>query len=488
VEKTSVNTEDIKRRSFIGVVALTSRTFILQIIALIATFLLTVLLDPASFGIFFVVTAAVNFLNYFSDIGLAAALIQKHEEPTQADLATTFTIQQLLVGVAVIIALLISPGVAKFYSFGSNGLFLFRALVIAFLLSSLKTIPSVLLERKLDFHKLIIPQIIETLTFYVVAVVLAYRNLGVVSFAWAALARGISGTIALYIVAPWRPFFMLKKESAKKLLSFGIPYQANSFLALVKDDLLTLFLGHTLPLAQVGYIGWAKKWAEIALRLIMDNIIKVTFPTYARLQHDKALLQKAIEKSLLFLALLTLPIAVGMGFLVKPFIEVIPKYAKWEPALLSFYLFTISSVLAALSSPLVSALNALGRVKYTFLLMIMWTTLTWILVPLGVGLFGYEGVAAAAVIIGCSSFVPIFFIRKIIPLTVLPHIMHAAFATLFMALTMGVLMVAAPTPMLKLVFGFVGGIGIYVFLIYVLMGKTLLPYLAFLKPATKSSL
>jgi hypothetical protein len=37
----------------------------------------------------------------------------------------------------------------------------------------------------------------------------------------------------------------------------------HSFLALVKDDLLTVFLGKVLPFAQVGYIDWAKKWAEI---------------------------------------------------------------------------------------------------------------------------------------------------------------------------------------------------------------------------------
>src|SRR3990172_4291410 len=124
-KQAEIDPQDIKQRSFKGVIALTSRTFVLQVIALVATFILTVLLDPAAFGIFFVVTAAVNFLNYFSDIGLAAALIQKKEQPTRADLVTTFTIQQLLVGTAVVIALLLSSTLARFYSLGANGLFLF---------------------------------------------------------------------------------------------------------------------------------------------------------------------------------------------------------------------------------------------------------------------------------------------------------------------------------------------------------------------------
>ncbi len=469
--------QEIKKRSVTGVITLTSRTFILQIIALISTFILTILLDPAAFGIFFVVTAVVNFLNYFSDIGLAAALIQKKEEPTSDDLATTFTIQQVLIGSAVIIALTFSRPLSQFYQIGAGGLFLFRALSIAFFLSSLKTIPSILLERKLDFNKLVIPQIAETIAFYIVAIIMAHQKYGVASFAWAALVRGFVGTGMLYIIAPWKPAILLNKTSAKKLLSFGIPYQANSFLALIKDDLMTVFLGKILPFVQIGYIGWAKKWAEVALRLIMDNVIKVTFPTYSRLQHDKELLSKALSKSLLFMTVLTLPIAVGMLFVVKPFIEIVPKYSKWEPALFSFYLFTISSVLAALSSPLVNALNALGKVKYTFYLMVMWTILTWIFIPLMIHFYGFNGVAVSAVIIGLTSFVPLIFIRKIIKIEIFKLMIKPVVAVSFMAITLIVMRLAAPSPILQLTFGIISGGLVYTVLIYALLGSEFKPYI-----------
>jgi len=481
-----IDTQEIKRRSLVGVVTLTSRTFILQVIALVATFILTILLTPTVFGIFFVVTAVVNFLNYFSDIGLAAALIQKKDELTRDDLTTTFTIQQLLVSFAVIIALVLSSRVADFYKLGSDGIWLFRALVIAFFLSSLKTIPSVLLERKLDFQKLVIPQIVETLVFYVVAILLALKGEGVRSFAWAAIWRGISGVIVLYLIAPWQPGLALKKESARKLLSFGLPYQANSFLALLKDDLLTIFLGKILPFSAIGYIGWAKKWAEISLRLIMDNVIKVTFPTYSRLQHDSQLLGKAIQKSLLFLSLLTLPIAVGMLFLVKPFILIVPRYSKWEPALFSFYLFTFSAVLAAISSPLVNALNAIGKVKYTFLLMIMWTSLTWVLVPLFVYIYGFNGVAVAAVIISLTSFVPVVFIRKVVRIHFLPELAKIGLATLFMVFTMSVFTLVSPTPQLRFTFSLLAGFSVYAILIYALLGSYLAPYWQLLTRTIKS--
>src|SRR3989338_664926 len=93
----ALDVAEIKRRSVKGVAALISRTFAVQVISFVATFALTVFLDPSIYGIFFLVSAVVNFLAYFSDIGLAAALVQKKEKLEKDDLATTFTIQQGLV-------------------------------------------------------------------------------------------------------------------------------------------------------------------------------------------------------------------------------------------------------------------------------------------------------------------------------------------------------------------------------------------------------
>ncbi len=166
-----VSLEEVKRRTIRGVLALSSRTFILQIISFLTTFLLTIFLEPSVFGIFFVVSALVSFLGYFSDVGLAAALIQKKEDPTEDDLRTTFSVQQVLVVTLVILALAFSSKFASFYRLDSSGLWLFRALVISFFLSSLKTIPSILLERRLAFDRLVIPQIVETLFYSVVVVI-----------------------------------------------------------------------------------------------------------------------------------------------------------------------------------------------------------------------------------------------------------------------------------------------------------------------------
>jgi O-antigen/teichoic acid export membrane protein len=456
----------ITKRSIHGIFALTSRTFVVQIVSFLANFLLTIFLAPAIFGVYFVVSAAIAFLSYFSDIGLAAALIQKKEAITREDLVTTFTLQQILVVSVVLIALLISHSVASFYHLEQEGVFLFQALAIAFFLSSLKTIPSIILERDLHFEKLVIPQIVETFFFSVVVVTLAIKGFGVYSFTYAVLARGISGVIAMYLISPWRVGFGFSKESARKLLSFGVPFQLNSFLALIKDDLFIAYLGKALPLAQVGFIGFAQKWAYAPLRLIMDNVIRVTFPSFARLQHEKEVLERAIEKSIFAACFLIFPALIGLVSLSPYFIHLIPKYLKWEPALLSLALFSINAALSSISTPLTNALNAIGKIKVSLYLMIFWTIATWVITPIFIVFLGFNGVAAASALIATSVVLVIYLTKKYVKFNVLQATMYPFLSAAIMGIAIYFLSPILVTSLISLVFMICLGAMVYFLCIF----------------------
>lgn len=451
--------ETIKVRSIAGVVALTSRTFILQLIAFAATIFLTIFLSPSVFGLFYVVSAIIAFLGYFSDVGLAAALIQKKEHLSRDDLVTTFTIQQLLVGTTVILVLFGSSMIASWYKLDDSGVWLLRVLAVAFFFSSLKTIPSILLERELAFSKLIVPQILETLGFYVTAVMLAWLGFGVVSFTWAVAVRAVVGLFAMYIIAPWKPGIGISINVAKRLMKFGIPFQMNSFLALVKDDLLTVFLGRVLPLSNIGYIGWAKKWAEVPLRLIMDSVIRVTFPAFSRLQQDKARLRIAIEKTLFSLSVSIFPITIAMIVAIKPLIGVIPRYGKWEPAVLSFYLFAVASAVASLSTPLTNALNALGVIKTTLKLMVLWTSLTWVLTVALLPILGFNAVAFSLLLITSTLILVVLLVQRVVPFSFRTSVQVPFFAAIGQAfLSLGTIMIMGSAMPMVIVAVILGGI------------------------------
>lgn len=428
-----VETQEVKSRSVKGMMALLARTGFLQVVAVGATLALTIFLEPAEFGVFAIIAAAVDILVYFSDIGLAGALIQKHSISND-DLKTTFTTQQFLSAGLVIVGFMATDIVGRTYHLSPSGIWLFRALLVSFFLSNLKTIPSILLERKLEFGKLVIPQILETVSFYTVAVVLAWRGFGVESFTWAILIRSGLGLVVIYLISPWRPILGFNAKSLKSLASFGAPFQLNSLLGLFKDRLLVVYYGAVLPATQIGYLQWGERWALFPLRLVVDNVGKVTFPAYSRLQKDKESLTKAIEKSLFFTTLVIFPILVGMVVLAPNVVQIIPKYQKWQPALVALMFFAVNGMWSSISTTLTNAFAAMGKISINLKLMVMWTMLTWVATPLLLVKFGYVGVAAASAIVATTSIVPMIIMKRILPIRLVSNILPQMVSALFMGL------------------------------------------------------
>lgn len=463
----------IKHRSLVGVVSLISRSFVVQAVALASNLLLTIFLDPKAFGIFFLVSAFINFFSYFSDVGLAAALIQKREKATQEDLRTTFTVQQILVVMLLVVIFALSSVVRRWYNLDQAAIFLLYALGLSFFLSSLKTIPSIILERDLKFNLLVIPQILETLVFNITAVYLAWRGFGLASFTWAVLARGIIGLFSMYLISPWKVGLAFSRSSLSRLLRFGVPYQANTMMAVVKDDLMTIFLGTVVGPTGLGYLGWAKKWAEQPLRFLMDNVSKVVFPAFARMQEDKENLKRAVEKSLFFLTFLTFPVLVGFSVLASDLVKIIPRYLKWQPALLALYLYCFNSAWATVSTSMTNLLNSIGLIRKTFKLMVMWLVLTWVFMPL-LGLkYGYNGVAFASAIIALSSLAAIYLAKKQVGFDLVFSVVKPLASSLLMGVLIYFFRPFIFSPSFSVILRVLLGAACYLSISYLLIGKLL---------------
>lgn len=468
-----ITLEAVKQRAVRGIVVLTGRTFLLSALSLIATGLLTVFLEPSEFGVFWIVSAVVNFLAYFSDIGLAAALIQKKEKVDSSDLKTTFTVQQIMVLALLVILFFATPFLLKFYSLSFDGKLLLYALGISLFMSSLKTIPSILLERELEFGKLVIPQVLENLVYNLVAVFLAWKGFGIRSFAIAVLARGLVGLVAVYILRPWLPGFAFSKKSLKKLLSFGVPYQVNTLLATIKDDGMTVFLGGALGPAGVGLLGWAQKWGQAPLRFFMDHVIKVTFPAFSRMQDNKDHLERSVSRSIFFICFLVFPTLVGLLILAPLLVQIIPRYEKWAPALVPLGLIGINTIFAAVTTQLTNLLNSIGKIKITFKLMIMWTILSWIFIPFLALKYGVTGAAGGYALVGTSSIVAIYIARKFVKFSLKESVFRPFFSASLMALILlfvrGYLSVNLTSVWILIAVGFI----FYLFFTYLLVGSSM---------------
>lgn len=425
--------QDIKQKSVSGAASYMLRTLLLYGMNFATAAVLAAYLSPTDFGIFALVSQIVSLLAFFSDIGLASALIQKKDEPTLTEYRAVFTVQQILswlifgATVALAVSRVLEPKV------GINGVMVLLALGFSFPLTTLKTIPSIMLERKLEFSKITIPHIAEQVVFSAIVILMVRTGMGVMTYFYAILARATIGVIIMFFLKRWPIGLSLDKVAIKAMIGVGVKFQLNDFIARIKDQLFYILLGLFLPLSQYGYISFCKQYSELPYDLTVQNIIAITFPTYARLQSDKNLLRKAIEKTLFFITVSIFPMLVGMCVFIIPFIQLIPRYHKWQPALFSFILFTLSIAWAAVSTPLTNTLNAIGQINTTLKLMVMWTVLTWVLTPILVFFFGFNGVALSAFVISFSSIMPIYYVRKIVDIRVWENTWRQLFASVVMA-------------------------------------------------------
>ncbi|MEK7499447.1 MAG: oligosaccharide flippase family protein [Patescibacteria group bacterium] len=183
----------------------------------------------------------------------------------------------------------------------------------------------------------------------------------------------------------------------------------------LKDELLNMYLVQQLGFSAMGYVGWAKKWAEAPLRVVLDNTNRVMFPIYSRYQDDKERVGKTLEKVVFYNSLILLPIMAGVYIIMPLLVEIIPQYQKWEVALSSFNFFLISALFVSFTTPFITVFNSIGKVIYSVRFMVLWIVLNWTVVPLSIMFMGYQGVGIAFAINSLSFVFVIYVLKRLVP-------------------------------------------------------------------------
>lgn len=394
--------DQLKQLTIRNIFFLSLRNIGIQLVSVIGFFILTILLGTGEVGLFAIVSESIGILGYFSDMGLASAIIQKKSAPSTQELRTTFTIQQLVVitGLLIVTSLYIPLALSKGYGPKEN--LIFASLCLSFFIASLKTIPSVILERKLNFKTVSSIDIVENFLFYSLAVVFALLGYQGYSYAIAVSIRSLAGLVLIYRFSPWPLGLAFSLPVAKSLFKYGIPFQLNTLIAMAKDRLSSLLVASIIGREGFGLVSWGQKATRLPLGF-MDAIMKVTFPTFSRLQDQKEILRQSISRTIHFMSFLVFPMLAGICFVAPDIVTAIPKYSKWSPALFPLYLLSLNAAIAVITTPLTNAFNATGNIRKTTKYMIMWTVLTWLFYPSLSLFFGYRGTAVATLLVGLSS-------------------------------------------------------------------------------------
>jgi O-antigen/teichoic acid export membrane protein len=374
-----------------------------SVFAMLIKYVLARMLLPAQFGLVAMAGLAIDLLQMFREMGFSSALIYRKGDVRKAA-DTMFTVVLLIAAVLFALAFLGAPLVAVFFRTPELTAVL-RVLALTMIISAFGEVQFSLLAKNLAFRERLLPDLVPTVAYGVVAISLALMNMGVWSLVIAKIVDSVLTSLLAWIVVPWwRPKLRFDRQEARELLDYGKHIVGSSVLVYFITNLDNTFVGRVLGQEQLGFYGIAYTQANLPARQISSVIGQVLFPAYSQIKDDQAFMRRAFFRTLHYVALLATPITVAMVAFADPFVNMVYG-ATWAPTIRPLQILAIYGLLRALAVNMGSVFRAAGKPQWLTYIAV------WRLAVMGIFLYPatrYFGIVGVSVLSSVVSIVDFF--------------------------------------------------------------------------------
>lgn len=372
------STEDLalKRRAKLGLMALTVRSILQNVVILVANVYLARVLMPGDYGIFGILQYAVSFFKLVGDTGLGAALVQKHEAPDDVELSSIWWLQLALGVGLVVLSFSAIPVLPLIWPAVTGDLaLLLPGLALSLVFTMMRAVPFLILERQVNFGWVGLLEFLGTLVYYGSALALAHQGYGAAALVWATVGQAALVSIAANIVLPWKPKFVYDHARVRGLLKFGFAFQSTNIVGFINASLTPLLVGSRLGKEALGIVNFAQGTAWFPTHPV-GIVRRVYFPYLSRLQADPVAFARELDKATLLCALPSCFFcALFLGGAEK-LIELIYS-AKWLPAVAPLYFYSVGFVFTFFSWIGSAAIEAKGQTGRVFRITMIGTVVNW---------------------------------------------------------------------------------------------------------------
>ena len=302
------------------------------------------LLKPSDFGLMAMVMVFANLFSFMNDLGLSAAIIQKHDL-TEEHLSSAFWLN-LLAGIAITaVFLALAPLIAMFYSKGVLTPMV-MVLSVMFTVSSVGTIQVALFQKRMDFRILAIIEISASILAGATAIVLAALGFGVWSLVSQILLVTFVMAVLAFTLSGWKPKLMFRWQPVRELLFYSLPVMGDSIAYFFSRNLDNLLIGKFLGSFQLGFYDIAYRILLFPLGNISLVIGRVMFPALSLIQDDKEAVRNAYERATSYISAISFPLMAGLAVLAPQLVRV-ALGLKWER---SIFIIQILSLVGLVQS------------------------------------------------------------------------------------------------------------------------------------------
>ncbi len=275
-----------------------------------STAVLARLLVPEDYGLIGMATVAIGFVEYFKDLGLSTATIQRPQINHQ-QISTLFWIN---LGVGCLVAssvTLLAPAIASFYHEPRLATVIL-ALAINFIFGGLTVQHQALLRRQMQFTSLAKIEIVAMGIGVITAIVAAECGFGYWALVLMLTATTLSNAIGVWIACSWRPGLPKLNSGIGSMLSYGGNLTGFNLVNYFSRNLDNILIGRYWGSEQLGLYAQAYKLMRLPTQQINNPINSVALPTLASLQSEPEKYSRYYYKAILLITTLGMPIVAFM--------------------------------------------------------------------------------------------------------------------------------------------------------------------------------
>ena len=379
---------DLKTQTLSGMLWSFVQRFGTMAISFVSNMVLARLLTPEDYGTIGMLMIFIVIANTFVDGGFGSALIQK-KTPTQEDYSTIFWWNMFLSIVLYGLLFLGAPAVAHFFNLPILTKVL-RVQGLVLILNALSIIQTNQLRKQLQFKRLASITVTSAILSAGIAIILAHRGWGVWTLVAQQLMMSGFNAILLWTFNKWHPLLMFSKESFKQLFGFGGFMLVSNLINTFCNNIQGFLNGKLFPPATLGYYSQARKLEEIPSTSLTNIVDQVSYPILSKFQDDKQKLIAIINRLVLSVSFVTIPLMLTLIILANPLILFLYS-EKWLPCVPYFRILCFAGLAISLQGIHFCAVASVGKSKEMFKWTIVKRALGLIYLVVGITIWDIYG-------------------------------------------------------------------------------------------------
>lgn len=357
--------EDLRKKSFSGIIWSYVNKFGTQVITIVPAMILARLIPPSEYGLLAMTAVFTGVAYQLADGGFGNALVQK-KDADHLDFCSVFYFNIGICGFVYAIFWFIAPLIAQFFD-ELRLINIVRISTLSLIFGAVGQIHGIIFKKEIEYRKPAIRNIFVQLFSAIIAVVLAFAGYGV----WALVVQGLSQTllnsIVNWMISTWRPTLCFSFIRLRSLFGFGSKLMVESIISYLFGKGYDIVIGKFYSPASLAYYNRGSSTADLFSGTFFGVFSGVTFPVFVKMQDDNERLLFNIRRFMSVTTLVLFSVMLTVLVLGEPLFRMMYS-SKWDASIPLFQLICISTLTLPLISICESILWAKGESgKYLFI-------------------------------------------------------------------------------------------------------------------------